>query len=339
MRPGCHILARPQLYLSVMVKLRTFLIAAGLSAALGMPALAQAPIRQGVTSQDVAAQTQALQSQNAELRLQIGDMERQIAELTGKIETLEFLLGQTRDEINRMQGDDARIGEVLSQFEQQLTTMNRRLDSMNERVANVGTQSEGLTTGGNGAPRTVTVRNADGSVTQREVGSDDAGGTNPSPPQPETFTETSAPQPRQTGSLGTISASDLPGEAGPLFAEAKSRLLQFDYAGAEAAFTDFLARFGDDAQAGEAQYWLAEVLYQQDEYEASGAAYTQMIQAYPDDPRAPDALVKLARAMRLMGETERACNALNALPQRYPNASGVTVNLAAVERTRAGCDA
>ena len=43
--------------------------------------------------------------------------------------------------------------------------------------------------------------------------------------------------------------------------------------------------------------------------------------------------------MRLLGETERACTALNALPQRYPNASGVTVNLAAVERTRAGCDA
>ena len=81
------------------------------------------------------------------------------------------------------------------------------------------------------------------------------------------------------------------------------------------------------------------MLYQQDEYEASGAAYTQMIRQYPDDPRAPDALVKLARAMRLLGETERACTALNALPQRYPNASGVTVNLAAVERTRAGCDA
>ncbi|MCI4643841.1 MAG: tol-pal system protein YbgF [Hyphomonadaceae bacterium] len=323
-----------------MVKLRSLLIIVGLCGALVAPAHAQAPIRQGVTSQDVANQTQALLSQNAELRLQIGDMERQIAELRGKVETLEFLLGQTRDEVNRMQGDDARIGEALSQIEQQMTTLSRRLDSMNERVANVGTQSQGLELGGEA--RTVTVRNADGSVTQRTVGSEDvsdSGGSNTTTPQPETFTETSGARPIQTGSLGTISASDLPGEAGPLFAEAKSRLLQFDYVGAEAAFTEFLARFGDDAQAGEAQYWLAEVLYQQEEYEASGSAYTQMIQAFPDDPRAPDALVKLARAMRLMGEAQRACNALNALPQRYPNASGVTVNLAAVERTRAGCDA
>lgn len=318
-----------------MVKLRILFIAAGLGASLGAPALAQAPIRQGVTSQDIAAQNQALQSQNAELRLRIADQEREIAELTGKVETLEFLLGQTRDEVNRMQGDDARIGQVLSEYEQRITQLTRRIDSMTERVANIGTQSEGMVAGDPG--QTVTVRNADGSVSQRNVPADDTA-TN-SPPRPENFTESSAPQPPQTGSLGTISASDLPGEAGPLFAEAKSRLLQFDYAGAEAAFTEFLQRFGDDAQAGEAQYWLAEVLYQQDEYEASGAAYTQMIRQYPDDPRAPDALVKLARAMRLLGETERACTALNALPQRYPNASGVTVNLAAVERTRAGCDA
>lgn len=311
-----------------MVKLRFLLIAAGLGASLGTPAFAQAPIRQGVTSQDIATQNQALQSQNAELRLRIADQEREIAELTGKVETLEFLLGQTRDEVNRMQGDDARIGEVLSEYEQRITQLTRRLDSMSERVANIGTQSEGMTSGSD---------TSGAAGPERSVPADDTA-TN-APPRPETFTEASSSQPPQTGSLGTISASDLPGEAGPLFAEAKSRLLQFDYAGAEAAFTEFLDRFGDDHQAGEAQYWLAEVLYQQDEYEASGAAYTQMIREYPDDPRAPDALVKLARAMRLLGETERACAALNALPQRYPNASGVTVNLAAVERTRAGCDA
>ena len=311
-----------------MVKLRFLLIAAGLGASLGTPAFAQAPIRQGVTSQDIATQNQALQSQNAELRLRIADQEREIAELTGKVETLEFLLGQTRDEVNRMQGDDARIGEVLSEYEQRITQLTRRLDSMSERVANIGTQSEGMTSGSD---------TSGAAGPERSVPADDTA-TN-APPRPETFTEASSSQPPQTGSLGTISASDLLGEAGPLFAEAKSRLLQFDYAGAEAAFTEFLDRFGDDHQAGEAQYWLAEVLYQQDEYEASGAAYTQMIREYPDDPRAPDALVKLARAMRLLGETERACAALNALPQRYPNASGVTVNLAAVERTRAGCDA
>ena len=128
-----------------------------------------------------------------------------------------------------------------------------------------------------------------------------------------------------------------PGAAGPLFAEAKLRLTQFDHAGAEQAFRSFLDQFADDPQAGEAQYWLGETLYQQGAYAEAGAAYTSMIQNYPDDMRAPDALVKLARAMRLVGESERACTALAALPQRYPNASAVTKNLAAVESTRASC--
>lgn len=70
----------------------------------------------------------------------------------------------------------------------------------------------------------------------------------------------------------------------------------------------------------------------------SGAAYTTMIRSYPDDPRAPDALVKLARSMRLIGDKQKACVALDTLPKRYPNASGVTRDLAAVERTRSGCD-
>lgn len=313
---------------------------------LAAPALSQAaPIRQGVTSGDLASQvanqTEQLQRANAQLRLQLGDMEREVAELTGKIETLEFLLGQTRDEINRMQGDDKAIGDTLRAIESRLDAMDRRMDSLNERIANVGTQagSRTLSSVTEGGEQTITVRNADGSVTRRVItpanGETAADAASDAPSE---LTAAPTPQPLQTGSLGTISASELPGEAGPLFAEAKARLLQFDYAGAETAFAQFLTEFGEDDQAGEAQYWLGEVLFQQEKYVASGQAYTEMIRAYPNDPRAADALVKLARSMRLVGETERACAALDALPTRYPDASGVTRNLAAVERTRSGCD-
>lgn len=307
-----------------------------------------APIVQGATSSDLAAQNARLQQQNAELRLQISDLVTDMARQNGKIETLEFLLGQSRDEINRMQGDDAEIANRLREFEQKFTELERRMDTMNERIANVGTQSQGLVTNSQ-ATRTITVRNADGTTTSRtvdiapsETGERPATVTEPSE---ITITETAtstgdlAQQPAQTGYLGTISASDLPGESGALFDEAYQRLMQFDYDGAETAFVAFLEQFSDDPQAGEAQYWLGEVLHQQEQFAASGAAYTEMISKYPDDARAPDALVKLARSMRLVGETARACQALDALPIRYPEASGLTNNLAAVERTRSGCDA
>ncbi|MEL6955798.1 MAG: hypothetical protein AAFO88_04065, partial [Pseudomonadota bacterium] len=77
--------------------IRSALVSACASVLLAAPVFAQsAPIRQGVTSQDLASQTDQLQRTNAELRLQIGDMQREVAELTGKVETLEFLLSQTR---------------------------------------------------------------------------------------------------------------------------------------------------------------------------------------------------------------------------------------------------
>ena len=139
------------------------------------------------------------------------------------------------------------------------------------------------------------------------------------------------------GSLGTLSASQLPGEAGALFTEARARLIRLDYAGAEEAFQAFIDQFGIDQQAGEAHFWLGEALHQQQAYAESGAAYTTMIRSYPDDVRAPDALVRLARAMRFLGESTKACTALDTLPKRYPDASRVVRDLAAVERTRSGC--
>lgn len=301
-----------------------------------------APIRQGVTNTQIADRTRQLQQENADLRLKISDLRREVSQLTGKVETLEFLLSQTRDEINRMQGDDKEIGRQLSEIQ-------TRLDSLNEAVSALESRSAA------GPERRATARSADGTTTRRVVrragpspSGDEAqagpenragnpqGESEPQGPPDETRPARAEP-PGQTGSLGTISAEDLPGEAGELFSEAKSRLLQFDYAGAEVAFRAFLDAFGDDPQAGEAQYWLGEVLYQQDQYEASGAAYTEMIQTYPDDPRAPDALVKLARSMRLVGNADKACAALDLLPRKYPEASSVTMNLAAVERNRSSC--
>ncbi|MEE9380126.1 MAG: tol-pal system protein YbgF [Hyphomonadaceae bacterium] len=313
---------------------KTVPLAAALCLLAASPALAQrgAPITQGATTADVATSTTRLQSTTADLQVKVGSLQTENARLNGKVETLEFLLSQTRDEINRMQGDDAEIGR-------QLGALNRRLDDQARKISEL----EASATQAALSPATAsTVVTQSAATTNPAVTSGGPRIVTQAQTPTETETETAATNtsdasPAQTGSLGTISASSLPGEAGPLFADAKSKLLQFNYAGAERAFRAFLDQFGDDPQAGEAQYWLGEVLYQQDAFGPSGAAYTHMIQTYPNDPRAPDALVKLARSLRLVGDQEKACAALDALPKRYPNASGVTNNLAAVERSRSAC--
>ena len=270
---------------------------------------------------EIDSRATLLQRQNADLALKVRELESQNAQLTGRIETLQFQLGQSRDEANRMREDDQAIGEQLEDLNQQIAVLRgivyeqNRLILDGQLVEGAGEQAAVIATNRLGQGGTV-----EGRVVQTA---------------PSGAAASSAPA---SGSLGTISASSLPGEAGPLFADAKARLLRFDYAGAERSFRAFLDRFGDDAQAGEAQYWLGEVLYQQQNYNESGAAYRDMIQNFPDDARAPDALVKLGRSLRLIGDSERACSILATLDSRYPNASPVTRNLANVERSRSGCD-
>ena len=395
-----------------MLRISLLSVAAAFALSLSMPADAQrraAPVSQGVTTGELATTIGDLRIANAELGARLTGLESDKAALTGKVETLEFLLSQSRDQINDMQGDDAEIGRLITQVENRLRNQDKRIRELEAALETIeaksaasamatltaeNTTSEDTVT--NQRPIRRTVVTADGRTIELQPLPPQAqNGSTGQPPlaQPATLpstgaqtsttssgptrivrrpateaevtssgqttrrtvtTTTSAPQntvtvtgvrrvttapsPQNQGSLGTISASSLPGEAGPLFAEAKSRLLDFDYAGAETAFGAFLNQFGDDPQAGEAQYWLAEVLHQQKEYAEAGKAYTTMIRSYPDDQRAPEALAKLARSMRLVGDTDQACNALNLLPTRYPDASGVTKALAARERTQSGCD-
>ncbi len=333
--------------------------------AVSAPAEAQrrpAPVTQGITSSDMAITADELRSANAQIGARLTGLEADRASLSGKVETLEFLLSQSRDQINEMQDDDAAIDAMIGGLERRLETQDAQIKTLAARLdaieASMGATASApdtdLLASSEAAPEASEETDEEVIVTAA-VPSRTEGSSGPTRivrrtvPAGETARGSStitvtgsravqAENAQSSGSLGTISASVLPGEAGPLFATAKSQLLQFDYAGAEAAFRSFLEQFSDDPQAGEAQYWLAEVLYQQDAYAESGQAYTHMIRQYPDDPRAPEALAKLARSMRLVGDTDKACNALNILPQRYPEASGVTKNLAAGERVRSGCD-
>lgn len=333
------------------------------------PAIAQrsAPITQGVTSTDLASQVSAARQQTAEVKVQVNGLTGDVMQLTGRVETLEFQLQQAREENELLQRDNEALITEIDELRADQEQQSAMMASMQAYLSSAGImpeaepaspQEDADSYGYPGAEDAGAFTNAspgmDGTV--RMSLPDQTNGSGPrrivatSEPSDNALTGLGSTAARSDqlpmnandalpeGSLGTLPASALPGQAGPLFAMAKSKLIQFDYAGAEEAFRAFLEQFGDDPQAGEAQYWLGEVLYQQKAYADSGAAYTTMIRSFPDDPRAPDALVKLARAMRLIGDKEKACLALDNLPKRYPTTSGVTRDLAAVERTKSGCD-
>lgn len=280
-----------------------------------------APITKGVTTGDLASQVDQARQQSSDLLIKVNRLEDQVNAQNGRIETLEFELARARQTNEDLLTDNDTLSRETQAMRQQLDYQARAIAAMQ---ALLGVEPEPF---GNGAeagydpqPFAMTAPSSAG----RGVDSSGPSQLGPTGDFPE-------------GSLGTLPASELPGEAGALFAEAKARFLRLDYAGAEEAYKAFIDKFSKDKQAAEAYFWLGEALHQQDAWAESGQAYTTMIRSYPDDVRAPDAFVRLARSMRLLGEPAKACQALDTLPSRYPNATKVVRDLAAVERTRSGC--
>lgn len=284
-----------------------------------------APITKGVTTGDLSVQVDQARQAAADLLIQVNRLETQLSNVNGRVEALEFELSRTRDANNDLLTDNETLARDAAALRQQVDKQARAIAAM-QMMLGIEPEPEPIETysalDDAGAPQGF-------ALTQPQSNGRGVDSSGPAPLN----TGSALPE----GSLGTLPASQLPGEAGALFAEAKARLIRLDYAGAEEAFRAFIDQFGKDKQAGEAYFWLGEALHQQQAYADSGAAYTTMIRSYPDDVRAPDALVRLARAMRFLGETEKACTALDTLPKRYPDATKVVRDLAAVERTRSGC--
>ena len=279
-----------------MKSLRLSAIAAAATLFVAVPSIAQAPISQGRTSN----MTQ-LQSNTAELRVKVIDLEAENARLYGEIESLQFRLNQSLETIERMQNDDVELANQLKTLNGRISQLGRRVKALESAPRSSGSStnadvSDGSARTSKAVRRTVTTspsgpRKITGAGSTRTVTSNDTSDFDEAPSDTaqtssnggeERRIVTTGTQPAQTGSLGTLPASNLPGAAGPLFAEAKLRLTQFDHAGAEEAFRAFLDQFAEDPQAGEAQYWLGETLYQQ------GGLWRSRRSIYKHDPKLPE---------------------------------------------------
>ena len=116
--------------------IRTVILAAALSVAV-LPAAAQrrAPVSQGATSSSLASQIEQVRTQNAEMRIQMGLMVEDVQRLTGKVETLEFLLSQSRDEFNNMQADNQDLARQLSSLRGQISQQKKKITALESRAA------------------------------------------------------------------------------------------------------------------------------------------------------------------------------------------------------------
>ncbi|MBY0565387.1 MAG: tetratricopeptide repeat protein [Hyphomonadaceae bacterium] len=147
------------------------------------------------------------------------------------------------------------------------------------------------------------------------------------------------PAPRQTGQLGTLPASDLPGDAGLAYSQARELLVAGRYPEAELAFGRFLQAFPEAETAADARFWFAFTLLARNNYADAAANFVQYLQVAPNGPRAPEAQVRLGMALVGMEQTRQGCSAFASLARRYPNAPRNIRDLAQREARAASCPA
>ena len=89
--------------------------------------------------------------------------------------------------------------------------------------------------------------------------------------------------------------------------------------------------------APEAQYWLGESLFQQQQYRDAAESFLAVSTKYETTARAPEALLRLGQSLAALGEKEAACASLGEVLRKYPRASSSVKQAVDREQKRGHC--
>lgn len=252
----------------------------------------------------------------ADLQIRLSSLERQLRELTGRIEEQDYRARQQEAQMTRFREDvEYRLGQ---------------LEGGTEGAAAAQASS---------TPATPALQ------PQAPAVSDDAAlpAPKPLPPRPEPEQSTPArldPIPEPAAEAETAAQDpSTPQAATPkaLFEDAFAALRRGDYDRAEQGFNDFLGRYRDDPLASNAQYWLGRTYFVRRDYGRAAGAFLAGYQDYPDGEKAADSLLDLGVTLIELDQKQDACAAFDQLRQSFPNASARLIQRMESESARAGC--
>jgi tol-pal system protein YbgF len=114
-------------------------------------------------------------------------------------------------------------------------------------------------------------------------------------------------------------------------------ILRKDYALAESTFRTFLAKYPNDRQAGDAQFWVGESLFQRQRYDAAAQAFLDLSTKQAQHAKAPEALLRLGQSLAALGQKEMSCATLAEVGRKYPRASASVKQGVEREQKRVRC--
>ncbi len=93
------------------------------------------------------------------------------------------------------------------------------------------------------------------------------------------------------------------------------------YQAAVHGFETFLQHFPNNSYASNAQFWLGDCYFNQQQYPLAIQEFERVLNNYPSAPKNPDALLKIVIAQLQLGATDEARQTVDTLGQRYPKST------------------
>lgn len=129
--------------------------------------------------------------------------------------------------------------------------------------------------------------------------------------------------PARTSRLQDTASNPMQGEGSPteVYLQAFGDYASGRYQAAVHGFEVFLQRFPNNSYASNAQFWLGDCYFNQQQYPLAIQEFERVLSDYQSAPKSPDALLKIAIAQLQLGATDEARQAVATLSQRYPKST------------------
>ena len=262
------------------------------------------------------------------LSLPASAQKREVIELTKEVELLRQEVQGMRQTVERdnavlkqlvEQALDAvnRMGATMQQVEQSVqetqANTNTRVDSMSTQVQSLRDAVDELTARvGVLSQQLAEARGVLETVDARLAGS---GGAAP-PPAPG-----GGRSPAPSGSTATQPPPvpvSTPPSAQTLYDNALRDLNTGKYDLARQQFTEYLQYYNKTALAGNAQFYIGETYYRQNDFNRAIQEYDRVLRDYPESNKVAGALLKKGYAQLELNQRDQGVQTLRALVERYP---------------------
>jgi tol-pal system protein YbgF len=307
------------------------------------------------------------QPDDADLTVQINQLQQQVRQLTGTIEQLQYRNQQLEQQVHALQGNPASPGvgpagaggyavnppqprgaqatpPVPPTYPPPVIT------AAPGRRADVFDPNENPNAPGAprvlGSPSTVAAPDAAAQVPIGALGGRLAGapldlstpGADPSLRDQDGMLPPPPPRnPNATGGAQMASVAPPSATARDEFDLAFGYVQRKDYALAEDSLRAFLKKHPSDARVADAQYWLGESLYQRQRYRDAAESFLSVTTKFDRSAKTPEALLRLGQSLAALGEKETACAAWGEIGRKYAGAAANVKKNVAAEQKRVRC--